>query len=125
MTTQPRQRPRRRHDNHHARTTTTPTLTKAGGHPIDWGHHTRGPKPDLVLTAQDVHLSSMNPRVGDALTAVINVRNASAIDVTGAKVIWTLMVDGKQTGQGEFAISVKANSSAQVQWKGTVPNAQR
>ena len=102
--------------------TTAPIVPKTGSILTSGPLIRTGAKPDLVLTTQDVHLSSLNPRVGDTITAAINVRNTSAIDVTAAKVIWTLMADGKQAGQGEIPISVKANSSAQVQWRGVVPN---
>ena len=75
-----------------------------------------------MLTSQDVQLSTTSPRVGDAISATINVRNTTSVDVMGAKVTWTLQGDGNPVGQGEFPINVKANGSAQVQWKGTAPN---
>ena len=71
---------------------------------------------------QDVRLSTPSPRVGDAISATITVRNTSSVDVTGARVTWSLQADGGQVGQGEFTVNVKANSSAQVQWTGKVPN---
>jgi len=74
------------------------------------------------LTTQDVRLSTSSPRVGEAISATITVRNTSSVDVTGARVTWTLQGDGAPAGQGEFTVNVKANSSAQVQWTGKVPN---
>lgn len=82
-------------------------------------------KPDLALTMSDVRFSTLSPKAGDTISAAITVRSVSAVDVTGAKVAWLLVADGVKVGQGEIPVSVKANSSAQVAWKGVVPKAKQ
>jgi hypothetical protein len=64
----------------------------------------------------------MSPKAGDQLSAVINVRNLAAADAAGGKVTWAVLVDGRQTGQGEIPVSVKASGSTQLSWRGVVPS---
>jgi hypothetical protein len=82
-------------------------------------------KPDLAITSADIRYSPSAPKVGDALTFAMNVRNLTGAAANGATMVCVLYGDGAQVARKEFSFNVAAKGSATQQWQVTTPRAKQ
>ena len=77
--------------------------------------------PDVQITPSDITYAPAMPKVGDALTITIMVRNIGAGPASGT-VTGVLQVDGGEMARREFSVSIGPGGMMSLVWPVTTPS---
>ncbi|NOT33907.1 MAG: hypothetical protein HOP12_07030 [Candidatus Eisenbacteria bacterium] len=78
-------------------------------------------RPDLEITARDLHFMPAVPTANSPLVIPITVRNVGGAIARDARVLAVLQVDGHETARQQFTTTVAPGASTVLEWRLATP----